>query len=76
MPRRRASNETFTEGAYVPTALLLGLTLIGPRTAPADALELHRNRVFVPVTINGVAAEALLDSAAEMTFIDPSSRPN
>ena len=38
--------------------------------AQAASLELHANRLFVPVTINGVKAEALLDSAAEMTFID------
>jgi hypothetical protein len=39
--------------------------------AQAASLEIHANRLFIPVTINGVKAEALLDSAAEMTFVDP-----
>ncbi len=40
--------------------------------APASSgtLELRSNRVYIPVTINGTATEALLDSAAEMTFVD------
>src|SRR6185295_1550987 len=38
--------------------------------AAAHPLKEHNNRLFIPVTINGVAAEALLDSAAEMTFVD------
>ena len=38
--------------------------------AHAAPLEFHNNRLFVSVTINGVKAEALLDSAAEMTFVD------
>src|SRR5882672_5479330 len=45
--------------------------LIGAPAACAAALKVHNNRLFVPVTINGVAAEALLDSAAEMTLVDP-----
>lgn len=39
--------------------------------AHAAPLGFHGNRLFVQVTINGVNAEALLDSAAEMTFVDP-----
>lgn len=39
--------------------------------AQAAPLEFHGNRLFVTVSINGVQAEALLDSAAEMTFVDP-----
>jgi predicted aspartyl protease len=39
--------------------------------AAAHPLKEHNNRLFIPVTINGVKAEALLDSAAEMTFVDP-----
>jgi len=37
----------------------------------ADPLRVHNNRLFIPVTVNGVQAEALLDTAAEMTFMDP-----
>jgi predicted aspartyl protease len=39
--------------------------------ATAHPLKEHNHRLFIPVTINGVEAEALLDSAAEMTFVDP-----
>jgi hypothetical protein len=39
--------------------------------SPSNTLTVHNNRLFIPVTINGVQSEALLDSAAEMTFIDP-----
>ena len=52
-------------------ALLVGFALSGVRAAYSDALKLQGNRLFVPVTVNGVEAEALLDTAAEMTFIDP-----
>jgi hypothetical protein len=38
--------------------------------AQAAPLEFHGNRLFLTVTINGVQTEALLDSAAEMTFVD------
>lgn len=40
-------------------------------SAVADPLIVDHGRLFVPVTINGVPAEALLDSGAEMTIIDP-----
>jgi predicted aspartyl protease len=36
----------------------------------ADELKVHANRVYLPITINGQKAEALLDSAAEGTFVD------
>lgn len=42
----------------------------GTRTVRADELKLHANRLYVPVTINGLKVEALLDSAAEGTFVD------
>jgi hypothetical protein len=51
----------------IPCALV-ALALAG--TALGGSLELRGNRVYIPVTINGTAAEALLDSAAEMTFVD------
>lgn len=34
-------------------------------------LEVRGGRLFMPVSVNGTWTEALLDSAAEMTFIDP-----
>jgi hypothetical protein len=45
--------------------------LMGTDAARTEVLELRSNRLFMPVSINGVKVEALLDSAAEMTFIDP-----
>jgi hypothetical protein len=54
----------------LPTIVLAGLAL-GASPAMADPLKVHGNRLFVQVKMNGVEAEALLDSAAEMTFVDP-----
>src|SRR5262245_47640796 len=51
------------------TALCLALQLL-PSNAAAEVLKTHGNRLFVPVTVNGSRVEALLDTAAEMTFID------
>jgi hypothetical protein len=52
-------------------AAAIVLTLCtGIHVASAGELKLHANRVYVPVTINGLQTEALLDSAAEATFID------
>ena len=51
--------------------ILAACALTGARGAQADELKLHANRLFVQVSINGIPAEALLDSAAEMTFVDP-----
>ena len=45
--------------------------LVSSTVALAHPLKEHNHRLFIPVTINGVMAEALLDSAAEMTFVDP-----
>lgn len=50
--------------------VLMFMALIAFSVAQAAPLEFHNNRLFVAVTINGVKAEALLDSAAEMTFVD------
>ena len=58
-------------GRVLALAILVGFALSGVRAAYSDALKLQGNRLFVPVTVNGVEAEALLDTAAEMTFIDP-----
>jgi len=51
--------------------LFASIVMSAISVAHAAPLELHGNRLFVAVTINGVKAEALLDSAAEMTFVDP-----
>ena len=41
------------------------------RAAPiVTRLRIAGNRIYLPVTVNGVAVEALLDSAAEATVID------
>ena len=37
---------------------------------PEPGLEIVNNRLFVPTLVNGLATEALLDSAAEMTILD------
>lgn len=53
---------------FKPLTTVLMLCLAG--TVFGGSLELRSNRVYIPVTINGHATEALLDSAAEMTFVD------
>lgn len=76
---QRDSSESVRRGATIihvgrrvlASAVLAAFALTGARAALSDALRLHGNRLFAPVTVNGVEAEALLDSAAEMTFIDP-----
>jgi len=57
-------------GRTMAAIVLAICALAGMRVAQADVLKLHANRLYVPVTINGVKAEALLDSAAEATFLD------
>jgi predicted aspartyl protease len=49
---------------------LAGLAALPLSPAPAESLELFNNRLFLPVTVNGEPAVALLDSAAEMTILD------
>ena len=46
------------------------LALGGVGTAAATPLRVTGDRLFVPVTVNGVAVEALLDSAAETSIVD------
>lgn len=41
-------------------------------TAPVPTLEVSGDRLFIDAEVNGVAVEALLDSAAEMSFADMS----
>ena len=49
------------------TAVLLALSA----SATAEPLLVHNGRLFIPVTVAGVKTEALLDSGAEASLIDP-----
>jgi predicted aspartyl protease len=49
--------------------LAAALLLFGP-PAQAEPIEVHGNRLFIPVEINGEPVVALLDSGAEMTVLD------
>ena len=51
--------------------ILASVLLCATSAVQAAPLTIRSNRLFIPVTINGVQAEALLDSAAEMTLVDP-----
>ena len=55
--------------ALVAGMLALAVATAGETTDP-EALIVRGSRLFLPVSINGVAAEAVLDSAAEMTIVD------
>jgi hypothetical protein len=50
--------------------LLTVTLLVACATPPTDTLRVSDDRLFIPVRVNGVATEALLDSGAEMTLID------
>lgn len=50
----------------VAAALLSGATAV-----TAEPLKFYHGRLFIPATINQVATEALLDSGAEATIVDP-----
>lgn len=60
MPRNR-----LTAGVWLAVTFLLLSS-----QASAVAVRVSGDRVFVPLVINGVAVEALLDSGAEMTLVD------
>ena len=51
-------------------ALLLGLLAL-PASAVAEPLIVDHGRLFINARINGVETEALLDSGAESSLIDP-----
>jgi predicted aspartyl protease len=52
-------------------ALPVLLVLAASSAMAAEArIELFRNRLFIPVSVNGTRVTALLDSAAEMSVID------
>lgn len=50
---------------------LPALALVIHSPVAAEPLIVDNGRLFVPMTINGQQTEALLDSGAEMTVIDP-----
>ena len=50
---------------------LAGTLLALSVSAAAEPLLVHNGRLFIPATIAGVKTEALLDSGAEATLIDP-----
>ena len=52
--------------------LALQLSLALAADAPAVRLSVRAERLFLPVEVNGRRTEALLDSAAESSLIDPS----
>ncbi len=51
--------------------LIASAVLIAASSAAAEPLEFYNGRLFISARINGVATEALLDSAAEATLVDP-----
>ncbi|WFL77285.1 aspartyl protease family protein [Altererythrobacter arenosus] len=52
--------------------LLCALGFLAPAMpAKADELIVRGDRLFIPVEVNGVVYEALLDSGAEVTILDP-----
>jgi len=60
-------------GRFAAAAILaLQLTAAPAAQAPAVALRVRADRLFLPVEVNGRRTEALLDSAAESSLIDPS----
>ena len=52
-------------------ALLVLVLLAGAKSAAADPLIFHNGRLFVQAKVNNVRTEALLDSGAEGTIVDP-----
>jgi predicted aspartyl protease len=51
----------------LPALLLLASSVA---SAAETRIELFRNRLFIPATVNGARVVALLDSAAEMSVVD------
>ena len=52
--------------AFIVTSLLITAT-----ATAAEPLKFVNGRLFIPATVNGVETEALLDSGAEGTIVDP-----
>jgi hypothetical protein len=51
--------------------LTAGLLLAAGTMAGAEPLKLYNGRLFIAATVNQVPVEALLDSGAEATLVDP-----
>ena len=51
--------------------LIAAFLLASASSAAAESLKFFSGRLFIPATVNGVATEALLDSGAEGTIVDP-----
>lgn len=51
-------------------ALLITFTLTACATPGEASLRVEGNRLFLPIEVNGARSDALLDSGAEMTFVD------
>ncbi|MFW6093697.1 MAG: retropepsin-like aspartic protease [Pseudomonadota bacterium] len=50
--------------------ILLVVAVVVPLPGFAEPVRVTGDRIFVPVTVNGVETEALLDSGAELTLLD------
>lgn len=59
-----------TPSRFVWTLCLFACLLATASPVLAEAVRISGNRIFVPIIVEGVATEALLDSGAEMTFMD------
>ena len=53
------------------SGLIAAALLVGAGPAVAEPLEFYNGRLFIPARVNDVATEALLDSGAEATLVDP-----
>jgi hypothetical protein len=52
--------------------MLVAAALLGTASGAAtEPLKFYNGRLFIPATLNQVATEALLDSGAEATLVDP-----
>jgi hypothetical protein len=56
--------------AIAGAALALLASACASPSAPGGKLEVAGNRLFLPVTVNGIAVPGLLDSGAEMSLAD------
>ena len=65
MTRRLVRSRLLTAAAALAASSLCS------SAAAAERLLLYNHRVFIGASINGVRTEALLDSAAEATLVDP-----
>jgi predicted aspartyl protease len=68
--RNRAAGDR-KSGMKTMVSFLLGtLALTACISRPPEEIRVSGNRIFMPISINGEPAEALMDSGAEMTLVD------